>query len=221
MTLALSLIAVAVQLGGEDWQSCIEWRDDWMTSGQVWRFATGHLAHWSWNHLAWDLVAVAGLGAVLETRGRGRFVVCVLGTWVLTEGALRWTGAFESYRGLSGVAMGLFGLAALRLGTSGRGWRRWAGWLAWGALLGKVLLEMGRGEGLFVAEAGFRFALEAHLAGIVAALLATGPTLAGYVKRLIISLPNFQRAEVAKIQMKIVETMMETRLKEVNLMSSS
>jgi rhomboid family GlyGly-CTERM serine protease len=98
--------------------------------GQLWRLLTGHLTHWSAEHLAWDLLVFASVGLVLELEGeRGLFLRCTLisallislGVWFLQP-------EMAIYRGLSGIDCALVTvlatsllrrvLAAGRLGTA-------------------------------------------------------------------------------------------------------
>ncbi len=73
--------------------------------GQLWRLMTGHLAHWSTDHLLWDAAVFAAVGSLFECRHGGRrFLVVVggaalfisLGLWMMRPD-VAW------FRGLSGI----------------------------------------------------------------------------------------------------------------------
>lgn len=99
-------------------------------------------------------------------------------TALATDPLLRWSGAFESYRGLSGVAVALFVLAALEIFEAGRrkGDRilTLGGALALAGLAVKIALEMGTERTLFAGSGDFSLAVEAHLAGALSGLVSWG-----------------------------------------------
>jgi rhomboid family GlyGly-CTERM serine protease len=85
--------------------------------GGLWRLLTGHLTHWSIEHLGWDLLVFASVGIVLERGGdRALFLWCTLisailislGVWFLQP-------EMASYRGLSGIDCALVTLLATSL----------------------------------------------------------------------------------------------------------
>ena len=78
--------------------------------GEYWRLLTGHLPHWTYDHLLWSLLTFAALAIPLE-RHQPRLVWWTvalsslgisLGIWVLQP-------EMNQYRGLSGLDCGLFG----------------------------------------------------------------------------------------------------------------
>lgn len=78
--------------------------------GEIWRLLTGHLPHWTNDHLLWSLLTFAALAIPLEME-RPKFVWWTvalsslgisLGVWVLQP-------EMNQYRGLSGLDCGLFG----------------------------------------------------------------------------------------------------------------
>ena len=176
ISLSLAGLALAAQLAGPELAAALEWRRSWPSEGQFWRAITGHLVHWSWQHFIWDWAALLALGGWAETRSRRRFLATLSLTCLLGEAALRWGGAFGTYRGLSAWGMGLFALGALELWWQARVGRDrvLAGVAAFGlvALVGKLLFELLAGEALFVsaASSGFEVAVESHVAGVAAAL---------------------------------------------------
>src|SRR5690606_30745606 len=69
VTLALAAFALCIQFLGEPALGILEWRERASVVAEPMRIFTGHLCHWSWNHLAWDLGMFVILGAIVERRG--------------------------------------------------------------------------------------------------------------------------------------------------------
>ena len=94
-----------------------------VATGQLWRLLSCHFAHWSADHLAWDLLGFVILGVICENRGRRAMLLTVavsavaipVGVWLLLP-------EMTAYRGLSGIDSALFGLAVALLAREG--WRR-------------------------------------------------------------------------------------------------
>ncbi|QDU59254.1 Rhomboid family protein [Planctomycetes bacterium Pan216] len=106
-----------------------------VVSGQWWRLATGHLLHWSFGHLLLDLSAVVIIGGVLERMVRERYPTLLLGiAGTIGVSLCVFQPDVLVYRGLSGVASGLF--AALLV----MGLRRLKRFDEWGAMLMIVAL---------------------------------------------------------------------------------
>ncbi len=167
--------ALAFALGPVAFDALV-WRADWLQSGQLWRVLTGHFAHTSISHLAWDLGTFVILGAFVELQGRRGLLVLLGLAALLADLALRLGGRFELYCGLSGLDMALFAAAALELIRKGRieGDKLFKGLGAVGLVLalGKVGMEFFAGSPVFVSDlqTGFLVATEAHIAGLAAAL---------------------------------------------------
>jgi rhomboid family GlyGly-CTERM serine protease len=149
-----------------------------LAAGEGWRLLTGHLVHWSADHLLWDVATFAVLGALCEMRGRRRFALCVVAA-ALAIPAFLWWGlpGMERYGGLSGIDSALFAL----LGASmlAENWRRDGGRaVALAAALAaafafKIGFELIAGQPLFAADLGPGVAPAplAHCAGAAAGLL--------------------------------------------------
>jgi membrane associated rhomboid family serine protease len=73
VTVIFALIAV-LGLASDSATFALEASRAAIADGQWWRLATGHVTHWSANHLFWDLLMFVALGATLECRNRRRFV---------------------------------------------------------------------------------------------------------------------------------------------------
>jgi rhomboid family GlyGly-CTERM serine protease len=87
-----------------------------MLDGQWWRALTGHMVHWSGEHLFWDVAMFAVLGWVLERRGARQFALAGVAAAGTISGVL-WFAQPEmpTYRGLSGVDTALFAMLAVTL----------------------------------------------------------------------------------------------------------
>lgn len=177
LTFGVAVLAIVFQIGGESCFVALVWRSDWLGKWEVWRFLTGHLAHVSGEHLVWDLGVFLVLGGYLERVDRRHFLWTIGLCVALTDIALRVSGRFDVYCGLSAIDVGLFGSVCLRLCALGRQSRDLlvAGFGCVGILLvvGKLGFELFAGETLFVGELarGFSIAVESHLAGVLAALV--------------------------------------------------
>jgi rhomboid family GlyGly-CTERM serine protease len=165
MALALSASAVAAFLvpGAARW---LEYDRGAIAGGELWRLVTGHLAHWSAEHLAWDLIAFLALGVLCERESRARFLACAAGATVTVSLALWWAmPGLDRYRGLSGLDSALFVLLAVSLIRQGVSRGVLAGAWALVALLGKLAWEGATGGALFVHDPGLAAVPLAHLAG--------------------------------------------------------
>ena len=129
---------------------------------------TGHLTHWSRDHLTWDLLAFVALSLLTLRLAPRRYLPCLLVAALLIPLEIRWfQPQFDTYRGLSGIDSALFGLAVAALWRLKRPWPRL---LAFGAALSfgsKTAFELVGGTALFVSttEGAFIPAVSAHLVG--------------------------------------------------------
>jgi rhomboid family GlyGly-CTERM serine protease len=82
--------------------------------GEWWRLWTGHWVHFSFSHLAWNLVVLLGSGAWLEHVRPGWFARYILiGAPLISLALLVGEPAMSTYGGLSGLATGVIVLLAL------------------------------------------------------------------------------------------------------------
>ena len=153
--------------------------------GQWWRIWTGHITHFSAEHLFWDLGMFVVLGVLCE-RGRVRaFAMMMFAMSMVVSLVVGWTHPeLTVYRGLSGLDTGLFTwfiidqvIANLKCGNRRYAVLWFAGVLA---LLAKLVYEIGTGTTLFVDAGEFVPLVEAHLAG---ALVGMIPILAMFQSR--------------------------------------
>ncbi|NOY81504.1 MAG: rhombosortase [Kiritimatiellaeota bacterium] len=159
----LPVISVAVVVAAVLVQACpglpaaLQFERSAIGQGQWWRVLTGHLAHWSWGHLFWDLAGFAILGFLCERRSRRRFTVCLFVSSVCISAVFHlWHPELAAYRGLSGVDSALFGLAltafwreARRRGDSLGQWLFGAGALLFCA---KIAYEIGARDFVFASD---------------------------------------------------------------------
>jgi rhomboid family GlyGly-CTERM serine protease len=175
VTILVSLVAIAA------WAipSLSQWLElDYLllAEGQWWRIWTGHLTHYGTNHLFWDLLMFAVLGAACERQHPHRFAI---GLIVMMAGVAGLIGLrcdeVLTYRGLSGIDTGLF--VWLVVAQCRRCWiaRDRLIALVWLSaiigLIGKLIYEAATGQALFVDASNFTPLVEAHLAGAFLGLL--------------------------------------------------
>lgn len=150
-----------------------------IAGGQVWRLWSGHLTHWSWNQLVWDLIPFAVLGGYCEWRSRARWFWLMvtapfavsLAVWLLAPG-------IPVYRGLSAIDSAFYALAlgCLLNRRSGQtiGSDKWIAILAGAGFLAKILYELLTGGSVFVVSGGLFVALPlTHLIGFLTGLLVS------------------------------------------------
>ncbi|MDA1056054.1 MAG: rhombosortase [Planctomycetota bacterium] len=130
--------------------------------GDYWRFLTGHLLHWNFDHLFWNLSVFVVLGTMCERRGRTAFLACLLGSAAaISFFALVALPEMPIYRGLSGIDTGLFALLCVGLFADARArGNRTTQWMIAAAALGlitKTAYEMGSDATIFVDHTAAAF----------------------------------------------------------------
>jgi rhomboid family GlyGly-CTERM serine protease len=173
----VALIAVMVQVV-PDAAELLQFDRSAIAEGQWWRLLTGHLTHWSLNHLFWDVLMFVVLGCLVEIQSRRRMIGLCLGSAIVISGVI-WIGSpdLETYRGLSGIDTALFVSVAISIAVTAVAQRQWARALTSGLLMvgltGKLLFETVTGSTLFVDSnaSGFLVLVEAHLSGVVVAAI--------------------------------------------------
>lgn len=190
----LTLVVFAIPEAAE----ALQWERGRSFPGSLLTSLTGHLTHWSRDHLIWDLATFIGLSILCLRLIPHRYGRC-LGIAALAiplEIALNQP-SFQSYRGLSGIDSALFGLllAALwRRGsrTDGDQSAKLLAVIGATGFLGKSLLELINGQTLVVdaTAAGFTPAVSAHLVGLASGLIA-GTNERNHHRRLVSERPAF------------------------------
>lgn len=140
-------------------------------AGQWYRIGTGHLMHWSAEHLFWDALACAVLGVMAARRSLPAYAACVAGSIAAIGLALAAEGVVGDYRGLSGIASGLFVLVMMLGAVSslrqGRGGMAVVHGVMLAGFVAKVAFEYATGQTMFVQDLGEGIAAVplAHVAG--------------------------------------------------------
>jgi rhomboid family GlyGly-CTERM serine protease len=137
--------------------------------GPWWRIFTCHFTHFTYEQLAWDAAALLALSAACERRDRAAFHATLLASAIAVPLAvLAFAPHIETYRGLSGIASGLF---ALLLMLEAR--RSKALLLCGLAFFLKLAFELATASAMFVGNMGDGVAPvpAAHAAGAVAGVM--------------------------------------------------
>ncbi len=167
--LLLGALAILLQLS-PTLQSLLELRFADLMCGSLWRLASSHLLHWSWNHCLWDAVVFLSAGGMCESRWPGacrRVLFWSAGLIPLV--VMVAAPELQCYRGLSGVDSALFALAAAMLlqeeWSSGRRVIASVAGLAVVCQFLKIAAEIHAGQTLFVSDRSFVPVPLAHLTG--------------------------------------------------------
>ncbi|MBC2606979.1 rhombosortase [Pelagicoccus albus] len=176
LSFLLTGVSLAIFSLGETAFDHLVWREDWARTGEFWRAFTGAFTHLDRSHFVWDVLAFLTLALCVERRGRRLLLGTVVGTLLWTELFLRFSGRFTTYCGLSGIDLGLLvvlGICLFREGKLGSDRVKSVfGLLAIGLAGAKIAYESWFAESVFVdLGSAYSVAVEAHLAGLAAALL--------------------------------------------------
>jgi len=164
-----------------------------VSDGQVWRLITAHFVHADTAHLAWNGLALAVLGALIERQARA-LLFGALATGVVFVSALLispWSSLMQ-YCGLSGVLNSLLVLALFLE------WRRGGGLpvllVALGSV-GKLAWELAHGSSLLtqISWPPYPAAHAAGMAGGVALLIGYGFRRAPFALVRSVTLPPVRR----------------------------
>lgn len=187
LTLGLAAVTLAVALL-PGWTEALEMNRAALAHGEFWRLFTGHLTHFSADHLKWDLVVFVALGSLVELRNRRHFLVCVVGGALAISLGVAWLQPqFSCYRGLSGIDSALFGYLAVDIFNLSRGegrrWPAFAAGLAMTLFVTKIGFELTTGRTVFV-EASVDF-IPVPLAHLIGALVGSFSPYASGVARIL------------------------------------
>lgn len=154
LTLAMATAALAIAMA-PPLAELLQFDRAAIAGGEAWRLATCHVSHWNFDHLQWDLLMFAVLGAVCEWRDARRMRWCVLAAAVAVSALV--TVQFPEiayYRGLSGIDTALFTLLAIDLLRDAVRERNWLLATATGGMfygfVAKTLFEAATGRTIFV-----------------------------------------------------------------------
>lgn len=169
LTIAVATVIVFLAPGFE---SLLDFQTNSPVLHQLAQLFTCHAAHWSFDHLVWDLVMFVTMGAICERRNSVPFAIALaLSAIAIPLFVSHFSLDVNSYRGLSGLDTALFGLAVVYLVDSSIRERNWPGVGLYGFLfvgmMGKIGYEYLAGGTLFVSSDGFTAVPIAHLVGAV------------------------------------------------------
>lgn len=161
---ALTLVALGLQLAGDDGQLAFRYARDAILGGDAYRLLSGHLVHLGWSHFVLNIVGLLLVWYLVGgafSPGRWLLVLAAavaaidLGFWYLLPG-LDW------YVGLSGVLHGVFAAGSIAIWAE----RRMESLIFCAALIAKLLYEALAGPlPGSEASAGGVVITEAHLFG--------------------------------------------------------
>ena len=130
--------------------------------GDAWRIVTCHFTHFTHEQLAWDALALLGLGIVSERRSRAAFHATLFASMIVIPLAvLAFDPRIDTYRGLSGIDSALFALLVVSTRS----------WLFGAAFAAKIAFEAATGGAVFAGD--ITVVPVAHVAGtVVGAMVA-------------------------------------------------
>ncbi|MCE5230853.1 rhombosortase [bacterium] len=175
LTLVIALAAVTIQFF-PSLAGFLAFDRATILSGRLYPLWSGHLTHWSWNHLGWDLIVFVALAGYCELRNRRRLLfLFAAAPPAISLAVFIGSPHLAAYRGLSGLDSALF---ALVLGGFDRSSRkihaecpRTIVLIAAAAFLAKLIYETATGATLFAApSAEYLVVPSAHLAGFICGL---------------------------------------------------
>ena len=169
-TALLSILSVAIYSSAGLTEFC-QYDRARIEGGEVWRLFSGNFAHWSGEHIFWDLLVFAVLGILISLRHRvALLILLVLSSIAISASVYFIHPSMQCYRGLSGIDSGLFIyfgldfiLASIR---NGKDRIAFAGISLILLLAAKTAFEIISGTNLFVVSGNFMPVVTAHLAGI-------------------------------------------------------
>jgi rhomboid family GlyGly-CTERM serine protease len=169
--ISLTLLAVLATLLPGSWLEL-------QRGGTVWRIATCHFTHFTYEQLAWDALVFLLLAIACERRNRGAFRATLLASVVVVPIAVLTFSNVTTYRGLSGIDSALFGLLLVTE------WRRSRIVALCGvAFAAKVIFEMSTGAAVFVHSDAFIAVPAAHIAGALVGVIVGCSRLDGFTRR--------------------------------------
>lgn len=154
VTISLGVLAFILFLSKEN-SGFLQYDRTAIAKGEIWRLLTSHWIHWSFEHFLWCTITFLCLGAICEHFSRKGYVAVLCISSLLIPLAL-WGAAPEMviYRGLSGLASGLFVFGAIMLMKKMHEERNPSGFFlvafSVAAFIGKILFEYINDAALFV-----------------------------------------------------------------------
>jgi len=152
--ITLGVLALAVITGlWTDAASALVYNRHQILSGEVWRIVTCNWVHFSSSHFAYDVLAFALAGSLIELRGHPGFGwVCLLSPTLIGLAVFLTQPDLELFGGLSGMATGSAVFLSLHGLREHNAWR-WICWFALAVIAVKIGLEFATGQ-LAFAQSG-------------------------------------------------------------------
>jgi len=171
--ISLTLIAITATLLPGSWLEL-------QRGGALWRIATCHFTHFTYEQLAWDALVFLFLAIACERRNRGAFQATLLASVVIVPAAVLAFSNVMTYRGLSGIDSALFGLLLVSE------WRRNGIVAICGvAFVAKMIFELSTGATVFVHSDAFTVVPVAHIAGALVGV-SVAVCRSGFVARFVL-----------------------------------
>jgi rhomboid family GlyGly-CTERM serine protease len=183
-SIAALTVAIFCIPGGS---ALLEWNRAAIASGEFWRILSGHLTHFTAQHLFWDLATFLALSAWALRGSWRRWAAAVLASAAAISGVVYLAlPRMMVYRGLSGVDYGVLGVIVGSALASAIATRKWShillaasGLIAFGA---KCTWELCSGVAPFAGDMGVGVSsvLAAHWVGFAVGV-AAGAAPTGWV----------------------------------------
>ena len=168
ITLFLSALFMFIYVLGGDIFNILVFDRAAVSNGEFWRFFTGHMVHYNFEHLLWDLIAFVILGSVIELNNSKQLIPSLL---ISSIGVSFWLCFFEpiimTYRGLSGALNGLLVVASMIL------WKKTESrmyFLVMLSTIGKICYEFTTNQTVFVSMSAHPMPIS-HLVGFISGLI--------------------------------------------------
>jgi len=159
LPMSLTLLAIAATLLPGSWLEL-------QRGGALWRIATCHFTHFTYEQLAWDALVFLLLAIACERRHRGALRATLLASVIVVPIAVLAFSNVTTYRGLSGIDSALFGFLLVSE------WRRSRLIALCGvAFAAKMIFEMNTGATVFVHSDSFIAVPVAHIAGAMVGVI--------------------------------------------------
>jgi len=109
MAVAVSIVAVLLQIGGDPVREALAYTRDGVAAGEVWRLLTGHIVHLGWTHMWLNLAGLALVAWLVGGAFDWRRWLAVTGitATVMATGFWLLYPELDWYVGLSGLEHGL------------------------------------------------------------------------------------------------------------------
>jgi len=171
--LLLVFIAITLKMAGDVAFDSLCYDRPAIQEGQLWRLLSGHFVHLGWSHLGTNLAGLTLLWLLIGKwiTAKATSLTIILSAIMIGLGLLIFNPEIIRYAGLSGILHGIW-LAGALFGMRAGYWEAYALTIL---LVLKLIWEQSLGPlPTSVYLSGGSVAVDAHLYGAIAGLLATG-----------------------------------------------